>query len=361
MRAYENAGGASNPSRTAAARLRALGLALCKPAPGGKSPSHRGWPTYSLEPQDFGPLDPIGIITGPLSNYGRPGHCLVVPDLDAPAALAKAGRFLPRTGMVDGRPGKPASHPCYLVPLATVPREAWSISTLAAPAAVKACGFPGPKTRHFQDADTDENLIDFLATGAMVVCPPSLHPSGERREWVGGEPGVPAVVSYPDLWGAVCRLAEACGWRPKPARPAPASDDPVHPVDLAPDVVLARARLYLARCPGAVSGKGGHNRTFSVAVALAQGFNLGADVAYQLLRDLYNPRCEPAWSAAELWHKAADADAVTGRQARGWLLVDRPGKRFHGGTVSADGRASVRVIPTRRRGHYILRSQLEID
>jgi hypothetical protein len=348
------------PGSAKAAALIDLGFAVCRPDPGGKSPTCRGWPCRSLEPCDFGPGDLIGIITGPLSDGNQPWHALVVPDLDAPAALALAGRFLPPTGMVDGRPGKPRSHPYYLVPTESIPREAWSIAPLSSAAATKLRGHPGPKLRHFAHPDTGEPLIDFLGTGGQVVCPPSLHPSGERREWVGGAPGEPAVVSYPDLWGSVCRLAEACGWRPKPARPAP-EPSRADPTDLPPGEVLCRAAAYVAKCPGAISGKGGHNRTFGVAVALAQGFNLGADVAYQLLRDLYNPRCGPAWSTAELWHKCHDADAATGGRARGWLLADRPGKRSQRGTVFADGRVSIRVVRGRRRGHYTLHSQLEVE
>jgi hypothetical protein len=355
---YQPGRACDNGTRVEAARLRRLGFALCKPDPGGKSPRHKGWPCRSLEPCDFADGDLVGVICGPLSDGNRPGHCLVVPDLDARAALELAGRFLPPTGMVEGRPSKPASHPYYLVPTNSIPRECWSLAPLSAGAATKLRGHPGAKLRHFSHPETGAPLIDFLGTGAMVQCPPSRHPSGEVRTWEGGRPGTPATVSYAELWGAVCRLAEACGWRPKPARPAPEPGSV--PADLAPGEVLCRAAAYLARCPGAVSGRGGHNRTFSVAVALAQGFGLGAEVAYQLLRDLYNPRCQPAWSNAELWHKALDADAVTGRRERGWLLAGRPGKPSQAATVSADGRLSVRVIRTRRRGHYILRSQLEV-
>ncbi len=55
------------------------------------------------------------------------------------------------------------------------------------------------------------------------------------------------------------------------------------------------ARRYLAECPPALSGQGGHNQTFKVACVLAHGFMLKRDEALVLLRE-YNQRCQPAWS-----------------------------------------------------------------
>ena len=52
----------------------------------------------------------IGIITGALTDFNRPGHALVVIDLDDSAALELADRYLPPTGMEDGRASKSRSH-----------------------------------------------------------------------------------------------------------------------------------------------------------------------------------------------------------------------------------------------------------
>src|SRR5205085_7969292 len=46
---------------------------------------------------------------------------------------------------------------------------------------------------------------------------------------------------------------------------------------------------------------------------------LGTEVGFQLMRDEYNPRCEPRWSDAELWHKVNDADRLQFGKPRGWL------------------------------------------
>jgi hypothetical protein len=307
--------------RTAAALLRSRGLALCRPDPGGKAPRYAGWPARSLEPHDFGDGDLVGILAGPLSDANRPGHALVIVDLDAPAPLELADRFLPPTAMIDGRPAKPLSHRYFLVPNGTIPEEAHSTAPQAASAAAAECGHAGPKLRHFVDGD-GVNLVDFLGTGGQCLCPPSLHPGGERREWTGGEMGQPAVVPYPVLWSAVCRLAEACGWRPRPAPRTAAAGDGRRSYYLESE--YRRAAAYLRKVPPAVSGRGGHAATLWAARVLTRGFDLGPDVAFRLLREVYNPRCEPPWSEAELWHKVQDADENPFKLGRGWLLRGRP-------------------------------------
>jgi hypothetical protein len=263
-----------------------------------------------------------GVICGPLSDGNKPGHALVIVDLDARVALEKADDFLAPTGMEEGRPSKPRSHRYYLVPVASIQEEACSTAAQAARAALERRGHPGPKLRHFADPETGKGLIDFVGTGGQCVCPPSLHPGGEVRVWSGGYPGEPAVLPYARLWGAACRLAEACGWSPRPAAPtvqqAGRARGSWHPAD-----VRRRAAAYLARCPGAVSGQGGHGRTMYAARAVVWGFDLGPNVGFEVLRDVYNPRCKPPWPESALWHKCRDADIVPFKKPRGWLLATR--------------------------------------
>jgi hypothetical protein len=299
--------------------LRQAGFALCKVDAGQKRPSYEKWPTYSKEPDDFGDSDLVGILGGPLSNYNQSGHALVVIDLDAEAALTLADNFLPPT-LAEGRASRLRSHRYYLVPLDSIPVEAWSTAEQAAPAAEAFCGHPGPKKRQFRDPKTDKVMIDFIGTGGQAVCPPSLHPSGECREW-SMEPAAVTIVPYPDLWAAVCKLADACGWRPramaaKAASPAK-GNGAAGQVDAS---TLKRARAYLAAMPPAVSSKGGHNQTFAAARAVVYGFDLGVEAGYDLLAEHYNPRCSPPWGAAELWHKCEDAYALDYERPRGWLL-----------------------------------------
>lgn len=68
---------------------------------------------------------------------------------------------------------------------------------------------------------------------------------------------------------------------------------------------IDRARAYVAAIPGAVSGAGGHDQTFSVVCSLVR-FGLSPDEAWPLLLE-YNQRCQPQWSERELRHKLDDA------------------------------------------------------
>lgn len=84
-----------------------------------------------------------------------------------------------------------------------------------------------------------------------------------------------------------------------------------------------RARAYLKRIPGAVSGAGGHTQTFNAVAAVMIGFDLDADATRDLITSEYNPRCEPPWSERELDHKIASVSERCTRE-RGYLLTERP-------------------------------------
>lgn len=85
---------------------------------------------------------------------------------------------------------------------------------------------------------------------------------------------------------------------------------------------LDRARLYLEKIPGAVSGQGGHPQTFAAACALVHGFALTEADALDLLCREYNPRCVPPWSERELVHKVTSATTAQHQKPRGHLLGD---------------------------------------
>jgi hypothetical protein len=90
-------------------------------------------------------------------------------------------------------------------------------------------------------------------------------------------------------------------------------------VTAGPDV-QSRAVAYLAACPPAISGQGGHDQTFEVARAIVYGFDLGVEEGFDLLWKHYNPRCQPPWSDPELRHKCEDADTKPFDKPRGYLL-----------------------------------------
>ena len=82
---------------------------------------------------------------------------------------------------------------------------------------------------------------------------------------------------------------------------------------------IERAGRYVQKCPGAVSGQGGHDQTFHVASLLMNGFGLGEHDALTVLRD-WNGSCLPPWSESDLVHKIKSAAAASHQFPRGYLL-----------------------------------------
>lgn len=85
--------------------------------------------------------------------------------------------------------------------------------------------------------------------------------------------------------------------------------------------VVDRARKYLERLPGAVSGSDGHNRTFHAACVLVLGFELSKSEALDILSE-WNQSCVPPWDQQELERKIREADKQTGE--RGYLRNASP-------------------------------------
>ena len=105
------------------------------------------------------------------------------------------------------------------------------------------------------------------------------------------------------------------------AQPSPAA---VPPTSVGLFDRMKRARAYLARMPGAVSGERGHDRTWDASIVLVRGFDLPAHAALDLLASEFNPRCSPPWSMRELEHKVDTAERDA-RIPRGYLLEDDRG------------------------------------
>ncbi|WP_165252967.1 phage/plasmid primase, P4 family [Paludisphaera soli] len=89
-----------------------------------------------------------------------------------------------------------------------------------------------------------------------------------------------------------------------------------------------RASAYLAKVDPAIEGQDGSGTTLRAAM-IGPGFDLAPDVAFRLLRDEYNPRCEPPWSDKDLRRKVDQAYLKEGR--RGWLLDAGGGRTGQGG------------------------------
>jgi hypothetical protein len=158
--------------------------------------------------------------------------------------------------------------------------------------------------------------LDVRAIGGLVVAPPSLHLSGCRYAWEV-PPEVVQPAPAPDWlldWLRKGQGTNKAG-RKKGGGKVIFTVQPDRGTD-----VRSRAVTYLERCPPAVSGQGGHSRTFEVARAVVYGFDLGPEAGFDLLWQHYNPQCVPPWSEAELRHKCRDADAKPFDKPRGYLI-----------------------------------------
>lgn len=104
------------------------------------------------EASDFRPEDNIDLILGADSGD---------VDLDAAEAVQIADHFLPRTGAVFGRAGKPRSHRLYRC---EIERSLKLVDT-------------------FCEDTKKATLVELRTNGDMTVFPPSIHPNGELVEW----------------------------------------------------------------------------------------------------------------------------------------------------------------------------------
>jgi hypothetical protein len=131
-------------------------------------------------------------------------------------------------------------------------------------------------------------------------------------------PGIPPGGEYRliELGGALIDVDATLALYPETVETA-THPAPVIPMQSKTDAV-ERARRYLETCDIAISGSGGHARTFLVAQKMVRGFVLDEDVAYSLLTH-WNARCEPPWTERELRRKVHEA-AIHGSMPWGFLL-----------------------------------------
>lgn len=149
--------------------------------------------------------------------------------------------------------------------------------------------------------------VDLLRDSRQFLVEPSLHPSGKRYEWRPGHaPDEIAIAELPIIWAT--RLRQRPAPRPPTPQPSASGGDRVR-----------RARAYLAKIPGAISGNEGHTATFNAVAAVMIGFDLSESDTYSIIAEDYNPRCEPPWSERDLQHKIQSATKLCQRE-RGYLL-----------------------------------------
>jgi len=130
--------------------------------------------------------------------------------------------------------------------------------------------------------------IDYKGENSYVVAPPSIV-DGFQYEFLQGHGLVPPgqlPVFKPE-------------WLQKQRKEVPAVEDEI-------TNRIVRAREYLSKVEGAVSGQHGHNKTMYVAGKLIQFFRLSIDQALPLILE-WNDKCDPPWRIRELVRKLEQA------------------------------------------------------
>ena len=160
--------------------LKARGLSPIPVPHKEKGPRIKGWQTLRLASDDLpqffnsAPAN-IGTLLGESVGW------IVDVDLDHAHAVRLADSFLPATGMVWGRDGKPRSHRLYRL---TRPAD----------------------TRKWA-SKTDGMIVELRSTGCQTIAPGSTHPSGEPVRW--DDDGEPATIDPDDLITALEALVGA--------------------------------------------------------------------------------------------------------------------------------------------------------
>ncbi|MFT3784759.1 MAG: bifunctional DNA primase/polymerase [Tepidisphaeraceae bacterium] len=278
----------------AARQYMRRGFAVVPIAAGQKTPILADWQHTRLKEQElrsaFRRAGNVGLILGAMSRD------LVDVDLDCEEARGLADQYLPPTSGNTGRPSSPRSHRWYFC--------------------------PGIKTTRHQDPVTRGSMLELRGAGSQTLVGPSIHPSGEPYDRLDKEP---AAVSAEVLTAAVRNIADEIIRRRHGAksleqkvRPEPMRAPVTATVDHAQ--AIKRATAYLRKMQPAISGQGGHGRTYAAATVLVHGFCLSEAEAFDLLKQEYNPRCDPPWTDHELEHKVADATSCPHTKPRGWLL-----------------------------------------
>lgn len=129
-----------------------------------------------------------------------------------------------------------------------------------------------------------------------LVVSPSVHPSGGAYVW--HDPRV-EVAELPPAWCEAMRRRTDVD--------AADADIPDHGTEpewlhrITAEERLAAARTHLEREPGERMGESRHGMTWDVTRTLVRGYAIrDAGAAFEILRDVYNPRCVPPWPEARL-------------------------------------------------------------
>jgi len=165
--------------------------------------------------------------------------------------------------------------------------------------------------------------IDIRGYGGLVVAPGCAHSSGNIYKMV--EPWTREMLEnipvYDEAWFKDAIWVNPDATKIK-AQSVVSKKRARHLKTIPMSTRIQWAAKWLEKVEGAKSGEAGHNRTFYVANRLIVGFLLDQEVAFNLMKDEYNNRCQPPWTDKELKHKIKSAMSNRGEE-NGYMLLDK--------------------------------------
>ena len=135
------------------------------------------------------------------------------------------------------------------------------------------------------------DAIEIKTAGRFVIGAESLHPSGARYTVTRLSPH--SIAAAPE------NLIEFCKQDDSAVRQGEEffSDD---------EATKIRFRSYALRCAPAIQNSGGDATTYELACE-GKSYGLSEDACFEIMLDVFNPRCEPEWTADELREKVSNA------------------------------------------------------
>lgn len=150
------------------------GLRIAPIKKGEAHPPFNDWQKRIFKASDFKQHHGIAIVLGqPESNP------IIDVDLDMPESVQLASTILPDTGCIFGRFSNPQSH--YLYRVKGTSRK-WKQNKIG-------------------------SIAELLSSGHVAVAPPSVHSSGEHKEWHKCEPKQIQTIGYDELIDRINTLA----------------------------------------------------------------------------------------------------------------------------------------------------------
>jgi hypothetical protein len=169
--------------------------------------------------------------------------------------------------------------------------------------------------------------LDLLLGNNQVVLPPSMHYHAQPYRWITDPrviPPAPLPQGIIDLaWEEARRVQQQEEEKRERARQARPHGSPfvgragANGGCCSAGNAVERARRYVAKILGALSGNYGSKTTSHVACVLVSDFGLSDADALPIFEE-WNQTCEPPWTREELLRKLEWANEQPGE--RGWRL-----------------------------------------